>query len=92
MDEEDYLISRGEWYFDHATHCFHHIKAGTKIPRNAHFKDEDVDIVIPGHLMRTLIQYIQKTYPTMISLYNQRDKEDVKIINRLLDIIDKKVS
>jgi len=90
-DEVSVFYSKGEWYFDDATRCFHHLKAGTPIPRDAHIKDEDIDVVIPDRLMITLIQYIQKRYPTMISLYNTRDKEDVKIINRLLDIINKQI-
>lgn len=40
---------------------------------------------------RRIIDLIAKDYPEMVVIFRGRDEDDIKIINRLIDVIEKVV-
>ena len=81
------LISDGEWHTDPVKGALVRVRYGALILAGDHPAPEDIDVELPWNDVKTLLKYIQENYPEMITSYKGRDVEDIKIINRLIDVI-----
>ena len=79
------------WYYDIPRAAYVHIKAGFDVEFNRDLPPEAIDVVLPLRVAKQFIQYIIDEAPEMITSYRGRDPDDIKIINRLLDLMEHKL-
>ena len=79
------------WYYNIPRAAYVHIKAGYDVDINQDLPDEAIDAVLPLRIAKQFIQFIIDEAPEMITSYRGRDLDDIKIINRLLDLCEHKL-
>lgn len=88
MDYFNEVPAGGYWYLRAETHNFEHVRAGAVLKLGEPMKSENIDYSIDEWSMMSLIKYITEHHPQLITSYSGRDKEDIAIINRLIDILE----
>ncbi|MCK4785945.1 MAG: hypothetical protein KAV87_19470 [Desulfobacteraceae bacterium] len=81
------------WFYSPVRCAFVHVRPGAEIPDgdNVNLDDPDiVDCTIRLRHAKQLLDFMTREYPEMVTIYRGRDKEDIKIVHRLLDIVEKK--
>jgi len=80
----------GFWMWDHATGNIGHLKSGEYNQMEA-LKEEDFDIIIPRSHVNELVDFLDKNNLIKPKMDNQSRDADLKIVHRLLDVIEKKL-
>jgi hypothetical protein len=80
----------GLWTYNHGTGAIVHLKPG-EYDEQQDMTKEDYDIIIPHRDILPLISFLDEHGYIKPKMDNQSRGEDVKIINRLLDLCEKKI-
>jgi len=80
----------GLWTYNHGTGTIVHLKPG-EYEEPYQLTAEDCDIIIPHMAIQSLISFLDEQGYIKPKMDNQSRGEDVKIINRLLDLCEKKI-
>ena len=77
----------GDWFIDAPSGSIRHVEAG-EYEDYKRFEHEDCDIIIDRRDINTLIDFLFKNGYIKPQLGENRT-EDIKLINRLIDVIEK---
>lgn len=78
-----------KWIFSMEDDTLVHFKGGNKEPFTA-YETDDFDVIIPRHYIPELIQFLTDKGYIKPQMSKESREEDLKIVHRLLDIIEKK--
>ncbi|MCK4443647.1 MAG: hypothetical protein KAW09_03825 [Thermoplasmata archaeon] len=77
------------WFYDPARFAFVHVRGGDEVDElSTVIPAECFDCIITIHDAHSFLDFITKEHPEMASFYKGRDSEDIKVINRLIDVIE----
>jgi len=79
----------GGWRFNYETGAIVHVKAG-EYNHGQLIPQEAYDVIIPQMYQAELIDFMDKQNMVKPKMDNQSRAEDLKIVHRLLDVMEKR--